>query len=78
MQGWPAVTNVTATVSGPVSSSALPSVKPSASALPPMSSLTIVTMVSSEILSMAVTSPLENLSLPVCGDMAVNQPPYNM
>ena len=64
----PAVTTVTMAVSGLVSNSAMPSVKTNASVLPSMSS-TVVTMVSSAVMSMAVTSPLENLPLPVCNEM---------
>ena len=72
------MTTVTAAVSGPVSSSAMLSVKTSESALPPMSSSTVVTMVSSAIMSMAVTSPPENLPLPVCSEMGVNLPPNSI
>ena len=72
------MTTVTVAVSGQVSSSAMPSVKTSASALPAMSSSTVITMVSSAIMSMVVTSPLENLPLPVCSEMGVNQPPNSI
>ena len=72
--GHPAVT-VTAAVSGPVSSSTVPSVMASASALLPTGLSTVVTTVSSAITSMTVAVQAENISMPVCSKIGVNQPP---
>ena len=72
------MTTVTAAVSRPVSSNAMPSVVASASALPPPSSSTVVTTVSGAIMSMAVAVQAENLSMPVCSEMGASQPPNSM
>ena len=74
-QGQPVVTTVTATVSGPVCSNTMLSVMASASALLPTGSSTVVTTVSSAITSMAVAVQAENVPMPVCSDMGVNQLP---
>ena len=71
----PAVTTVSTAVSGPVSSNTVPSVIASASALLPTSLSTVVTTVSSVITSMVVAVQAENMSMPVCREMGVNQPP---
>ena len=73
-QGRPAVMTVTAAVSGPVSSNAMPSVTTGASMLPASSS-TIVTTVSIVITSVAVAVQAENLPMPVCSEMGVSQLP---
>ena len=72
---WPAETTVTATVSVPVSSNTMLSVMASTSALQPTSSSTVVTTVSSAITSTAVAVQVENVPMPVCSDMGVNQHP---
>ena len=72
------MTTVTAAISGPESSNAVPSVTASASVLPPMSSSTIVTTVSSAITSMAVAVQAENLPMPVCSEMGVSQQPNSI
>ena len=72
--GQPAATIVTAAISGPVSSSPVPSFKVSASALPPVSSSAVVTTVSSVIMSMAVAIQVENVPMLECSEMGVNQP----
>ena len=77
-QGQPAVTTVTAAVSGPVSSNAMASATASASVLPPMSSSTIVTTVSSAIASMAVAVQVENLPRSVCSEMGISQLPNSI
>ena len=72
--GQPAVISVTAAISGPVSSSTVPSLKLSANALPLMTSSMVVTTVSSAITSMAVALQTENVPMPMCSKMGVKQP----
>ena len=73
-QGQPAVTTVTAAVSGLASSNTVLSVTASASMLPPASSSTVVTTVSSAIMSMTIAVQVEHLSMPVCSEMGASQP----
>ena len=68
------MSTVTAAISGPVSSSAVPRFKVSATALPPVSSSTVMTTVSSVIMSMAVAIQVENVPMPECSEMGLNQP----
>ena len=56
----------------------MPSATASASALPPLSSSTIVTKVSSAITSMAIAVQVENLPMPVCSEMDISQLPNSI
>ena len=67
------MTTVTAAIRGPVSSNAMPQVTASASALPPTSSSTVVTTMSSAITSIAVAVQAEHPPMPVCSEMGANQ-----
>ena len=72
-QGRPAVTTVTATIRGPVSSSVAPQMTTSMGTPPPMSSSTVVTTLSSVITSMAMAVQAEHSLSTVYSEMGPSQ-----